>query len=80
LARIIRTSPRSIPAAKRCDALVLNALLLGLRLVVLVLSGHKQVAFENAALRQQLVILKRDVKRPRLSRWDRLFWTGLMTI
>src|SRR6266705_4766513 len=59
---------------------MLNAILLGFRLVILVLSGQKQVALENAAMRQQLAVFKRDVKRPRLSRWDRLFWIGLMTI
>src|SRR6266566_4639832 len=59
---------------------MLNAMLLGIRLVILVLSGQKQVALENAAMRQQLSVFKRDVKRPRLSRWDRLFWIGLMTI
>ena len=59
---------------------MLNTVLLGLRLVILVLRGHKQVALENAAMRQQLAVFKRDVKRPRLSRWDRLFWIGLMAI
>src|SRR6266436_5595121 len=58
---------------------MLNAILLGFRLVILVLSGQKQVALENAAMRQQLSVFKRDVKRPRLSLWDRLFWIGLMT-
>ena len=59
---------------------MLNAILLGLRFVILVFGGHKQVALENAAMRQQLAVFTRDVKRPRLSRWDRLFWIGLMTI
>ncbi len=31
-------------------------------------------------MRQQLGVFKRNVKRPRLSVWDRLFWSGLMTI
>src|SRR5437773_5394432 len=59
---------------------MLNAILLGTRFFILVLSGHKQVALENAALRQQLVVFKRHVKRPRLRRGDRLFWMGLRTI
>src|SRR5688572_5977120 len=59
---------------------MLNAILLGLRLVIVVFSGHKQLALGNAALHQQLAVFKRDVKRPRLHRWDRLFWIGLMTI
>jgi len=59
---------------------MLNAILLGFRLIILVLSGQKQVALENAAMRQQLGVFKRNVKRPRLSQWDRVFWIGLMTI
>src|SRR2546423_10998212 len=37
-------------------------------------------SLENAALRQQLAVFKRDIKRPRLHRRDRLFWIGLITI
>ena len=59
---------------------MLNAILLGFRLVILVLGGQKQIALENAAMRQQLAVFKRDVKRPRLSLWDRLFWIGLMML
>src|ERR1700674_4814975 len=59
---------------------MLNAILLGFRLVILVLGGQKQIALENAAMRQQLAVFKRDVKRPSLSLWDRLFWIGLMTL
>src|SRR6266550_8545062 len=50
------------------------------RFVILVFGGQKQVALENAALRQQLAVFKRNVKRPRLHRRDRLFWIGLRTI
>jgi hypothetical protein len=60
--------------------LMLNAILIGIRFVILVFSGHKQVALENAALRQQVLVLKRQVKRPRLQRCDRLFWMSLRTI
>jgi hypothetical protein len=59
---------------------MLYSILLGFRLVILVLGGHQQVALENAALRQQLAVFKRSVKRPRLRRWDRLFWTVLTAI
>src|SRR6267143_3694694 len=54
-----------------------NAIFVGIRFVILVLIGHQHVALENAALRQQLAVFKRDMKRPRLRRWDRLFWIGL---
>ena len=59
---------------------MLNAILRGIRFVILVLGGYHHVALENAALRQQLAVFKRDLKRPRLRRRDRLFWTGLRTI
>jgi putative transposase len=59
---------------------MLNAILFWIRFVILVLGGHEQVALENAALRQQLAVFKRDVKRPKLRRWDRLFWIGLRAI
>jgi hypothetical protein len=59
---------------------MLNAILLGFRLITLALSGNKQVALENEALRQQLRVFTRDIKRPRLRRWDCLFWTVLVTI
>ncbi len=32
---------------------------------------------ENLALRQQLLVLRRSTKRPRLRYRDRLFWVGL---
>ena len=59
---------------------MLNAILFWIRFVILVLGGHQQVALENAALRQQLAVFKRDVKRPKLRSWDRLFWIGLRAI
>src|SRR5205823_14485154 len=59
---------------------MINAILFGLRLFILVLSGQKHVALANAAMRQQLRVFKRDVKRPKLNRWYRLFWIGLKTI
>jgi putative transposase len=39
-----------------------------------VLFGSAAIALENLALRHQLLVLQRSVVRPRLSRWDRVFW------
>ena len=38
-----------------------------------------ELVAENALLRQQLVVLQRQVKRPRFSRWDRLVLLWLPT-
>jgi len=38
---------------------------------------HRDLALENLALRQQLIVLQRSVKRPRLHEADRLFWSLL---
>src|SRR6267378_2142547 len=59
---------------------MLKTLLLGLRLIMLILSGYEQVALENVALRQQLDIFKRNAPRPKLRRRDRLFWIVLLRI
>src|SRR5947209_18796656 len=59
---------------------MLKAISLGIRFVILVLGGHQHVALENAALRRQLAVFKRDVNRPRLRRRDRTFWMGLRAI
>jgi putative transposase len=56
---------------------MLNAIAVSIRFFLLILSGHKQVALENAALRQQVAVFKRNVPRPRLKNRDRLFWVGL---
>jgi putative transposase len=39
--------------------------------------GHRAVALENLALRQQLAVFKRTVQRPPLRPRDRLFWVLL---
>ena len=36
--------------------------------------GHRYLALENLALRQQLAVYKRTAPRPKLRRSDRLFW------
>jgi hypothetical protein len=38
---------------------------------------RSDVALENLTLRQQLVVLTRSSRRPRLTRADRLFWSWL---
>jgi len=57
---------------------MLKAVFRILRFILLIFAGHKEVALENAALRQQLAILKRDRPRPTLHRRDRLFWILVM--
>jgi putative transposase len=42
-----------------------------------VLGSHRKLAIENLALRQQIVVLQRSVKRPRLKKTDRVFWVIL---
>ena len=56
---------------------MLKGLLLGFRFIVLVFGGHKQVGLENLALRHQIAVVKRDVRRPKLFDLDRLFWVVL---
>ena len=51
-----------------------------LRLLPFFLGGHRQLALENLALRQQLAVYKRTAPRPRLGPADRLFWAGLARV
>jgi hypothetical protein len=53
---------------------MLTVLLVLLRAIGLICRGHRAVALENLALRQQLAVLTRTVKRPELRPRDRLFW------
>src|SRR3989442_1160389 len=48
-----------------------------LRLLPFFCGGHRQLAIENLALRQQLAVYTRTATRPRLRTTDRLFWVGL---
>jgi putative transposase len=51
-----------------------------LRLLPFLLGGHRQLALENLALRQQLAVYKRTTTRPKLRTTDRLFWVGLARV
>ena len=53
---------------------MLAALLVLLRSLLLICRGHRAVALENIALRQQLATLTRVHKRRRVRTRDRLFW------
>jgi len=59
---------------------MLNSFLLAIRFLILVFSGHKQVALENLAFRQQLAVFTREKKRPRLHNRDRVFWIALRNL
>jgi putative transposase len=48
-----------------------------LRLLPFLCGGHRQLALENLALRQQLAIYRRTTKRPKLGQSDRLLWVWL---
>ncbi len=41
------------------------------------MKSQRELALENLALRQQLAVLKRKTKRPRLTNADRAFWVAL---
>ena len=62
------------------SALVITLLLHLLRLLPFLVGGHRQLAFENLALRQQLTVYKRTAPRPKLRAADRLFWAGLARV
>src|SRR5438128_12487108 len=57
---------------------MLAALLVVLRSLALSCGGHRAVALENLALRQQLAVFKNTVRRPQLRHRDRLFWVLLV--
>lgn len=48
-----------------------------LTILELACKDRAQLALENAALRHQLAVLKRSVKRPRIEDSDRIFWIML---
>ena len=53
---------------------MLAAFVVVLRSLALFCCGHRAVALENLALRQQLAVFRRTVERPPLRHRDRLFW------
>jgi putative transposase len=53
---------------------MLTALMVLLRSFRLICGGHGATVLENLALRQQLAVLTRTVKRPQVRSTDRLFW------
>ncbi len=48
--------------------------------MVIKVTTHRQLALENLALRQQIAVLQRSVKRPRLTKSDRVFWVLLSKV
>jgi putative transposase len=51
-----------------------------LRLLPFLCGGHRQLALENLALRQQLAVYKRTANRPKLQQSDRLLWVWLSRV
>ncbi len=41
---------------------------------------HSAIITENIALRHQIMVLKRTVKRPKLKKHDRIFWVLLLKL
>lgn len=52
----------------------MSILLIVLTFVTSVFKSRRQLVLENMALRQQVVMLRQSVKRPRTSMADKLFW------
>ena len=59
---------------------MINLLLQLLRLLPFLCGGHRQLAIENLALRQQLAVHNWTATRPRLRTTDRLFWLALARV
>jgi hypothetical protein len=59
---------------------MLSALVVALRSLALICGGHRAVALGHLALRQQLAVFKRTVKRPQLRHRDRLVWVDARAI
>ncbi len=64
---------------RRLRAMVLTILRL-LSLIPIAFKLRSEIALENLALRQQLAILNRRHRRPRLRRSDRVFWLLLSRV
>jgi putative transposase len=61
-------------------ASMITSLLHLLRLLPFLCGGHRQLALENLALRQQLAVYRRTAPRPRLRPTDRLWWVVLARV
>ena len=59
---------------------MISTLLHLLRLFLFLCGGHRQLALENLALRQQLAVYRRMVTRPKLRPTDRLFWVWVARV
>ena len=59
---------------------MLTYLHLACRILRSALRSHFDVALENLALQQQLMVLTRSSRRPRLTPADRLFWSWISRI
>ena len=59
---------------------MINTLLHLLRLFPFLCGGHRQLALENLALRQQITVYNRTASRPKLRRSERLFWVCLSRV
>ena len=59
---------------------MITVLLHLLRLFPFLCGGHRQLALENLAPRQQLAVYKRTTPRPKLRGTDRLFWVWLARV
>jgi hypothetical protein len=70
-----------LSASIRRESRAMITLLLHLfRLLPFLFGGHRQLALENLALRQQLSVYKRTMTRPKLRTTDRLLWAGLARV
>jgi transposase InsO family protein len=59
---------------------MINLLLHLFRLLPFLFGGHRQLALENLALREQLAVYTRTLTRPKLHATDRLFWVALARV
>jgi putative transposase len=50
------------------------------RLLPILCGSHRHLALENLALRQQLAVYKKTLRRPKLRPSDRLFWASLSRV
>ena len=56
---------------------MINLLVPMVKMVLSIFKPRQELILENLTLRQQIMVLKRSAKRPRLTKSDRLFWIVL---